>query len=285
MVLAYLFVTERNDVILKKKDFWMLNWGSLAELAFFLIVTYLLALHNPNHSRTFPPSLLIAHATLRKMEGEGRTENSVGRAETGLLPVVFISGFMSPANWLSYPQDMVPANWLMLRVSPSPTGSLHDRVCEVFYELVGGTTDYGSEHANYHKHDRFGRKYEKGKYPKWSAQNPITVIGHSLGGNTAWLLQNYLALGRFPGYATDASWIAGIVCVNSPLNGALQVYGKGEDLCNAPIVRWGSVGCVIGWIVQWEGFFELTALRQYMDFQQGAVLPDPLALTPTSFAK
>jgi triacylglycerol esterase/lipase EstA (alpha/beta hydrolase family) len=195
-------------------------------------------------------------------------------------PVVFISGFMSPTSWLSYPVDMVPSKVTMIPVFPSPTGSLHDRVCQVFYELVGGTVDYGSEHSAYHKHDKFGRTYPKGKHPKWNSQHPITIIGHSFGGSTAWVLQNYLALGIFPGYATDASWVAGIVCVNSPLNGALQVYGKGADLCNPPIVRWGSVGCMIGWAAQWEGYLELHSLRKYMDFQQGEA--NPFALTHTS---
>ena len=85
------------------------------------------------------------------------------------------------------------------------------------------------------------------------------------------MLQNYLAQKKFPAHDTEADWIAGIICVSSPLNGALQTHGKGMDLCHPPIVRWGSIGCCIGWLAQWSEFLDLVFLKKYMDFQLGKV--------------
>ena len=75
--------------------------------------------------------------------------------------------------------------------------SLHDRACELFYALVGGTgnfhrpennrtltcfipVDYGEEHARSHGHKRFGRTHSSGLYPLWSQDNPLHFLGHSL---------------------------------------------------------------------------------------------------------
>ena len=186
--------------------------------------------------------------------------------------VIFISGFLTPRDWKSYPADLIPSNVNLIPVYPSPAGSLHDRACQIFYELYGGIVDYGSEHSCFHKHERFGRHFKKGKLVTWNRDNPIIIIGHSLGGCTAWVLQNYLAQQRFPGIDTSAEWISGIICVNSPLNGALQVHGKGMDLCHPPVVRWGSLGCIIGWVAQWSEFIDVSIVKEHMDFQQGISL-------------
>ena len=183
--------------------------------------------------------------------------------------VVFISGFLTPTDWLSYPVDLIPENINLISVYPSPTGSLHDRACQVFYELYGGTVDYGKEHSDFHNHERFGRKFEKGKLSMWDEDNPITIIGHSLGGCTAWVLQNYLAQGRFAGIPTSAAWVSNVICVSAPLNGALQVHTRGKDICHPPLVRWGSSGCMVGWCAQWVEYFDLSIFKSYMDFQQG----------------
>ena len=78
--------------------------------------------------------------------------------------VVFISGFLTPTDWKSYPVDLISEGVNLIPVYPSPTGSLHDRACEVFYELFGGTVDYGQEHSEFHKHERFGRNFKTGKW-------------------------------------------------------------------------------------------------------------------------
>lgn len=182
--------------------------------------------------------------------------------------VVFISGFLTPPNWVSYPSHSVPDDIEMICVYPSPTGSLHDRACQVFYELVGGTVDYGTEHSEYHQHTQHGATYKQGKYPIWNAENPITIIGHSFGGLTAWVLQSYLAQMRFPGHGTTESWVTGIITVNTPLNGVLKVHDKGLDYAMPPIVRWGSPGCVIGWLVHVTEYLDSSLLRRVVNLDQ-----------------
>lgn len=44
----------------------------------------------------------------------------------------------------------------VIELYPSGVASLHDRACEIFYSLKGGTVDYGEEHAREHGHDRYG---------------------------------------------------------------------------------------------------------------------------------
>lgn len=182
--------------------------------------------------------------------------------------VVFISGFLAPTHWRSHATDTVPDHVNFVTVNPSPTGSLHDRACQIFYELLGGTVDYGEDHSKFHKHGRYGRTFP-GKLKQWGPGCPVILIGHSLGGNTAWVLHNYLAMKKFPGINTSADWVAGLVCVNAPLNGALQVHAKGMDVLRPPIVRWGSPGCCIGWFAQWSEFFDLTVVKYLLDFQHG----------------
>lgn len=183
--------------------------------------------------------------------------------------VVFIRGFLTPPNWVSYPQHLVPEDILMIPVYPSPTGSLHDRACQVFYELIGGCVDYGQEHSDFHGHSRYGTFYKEGKYPQWSAEHPITLVGHSLGGLTAWVLQNYLAQGRFPGHDTNESWVSGVVAVNTPLNGVVRVHGRGLDYTLPPVVRWASEGCIVGWLVHLTEYLDIQALRRVLNFDQG----------------
>eukprot|EP01032_Pedospumella_encystans_P023121 gene23121-26179_t len=176
--------------------------------------------------------------------------------------VVFISGFLTPTDWLSYPVDLIPENINLISVYPSPTGSLHDRACQVFYELYGGTVDYGKEHSDFHNHERFGRTFEK-----------------------AWVLQNYLAQGRFAGIPTSAAWVSNVICVSAPLNGALQVHTRGKDMCHPPLVRWGSSGCMVGWCAQWVEYFDLSIFKSYMDFQQDNVAYDVTIKSQLEWAK
>ena len=51
--------------------------------------------------------------------------------------VLFISGFLTPTNWVSYPPSLVPDNVDLITIYPSSVASLHDRVCQIFYELKG----------------------------------------------------------------------------------------------------------------------------------------------------
>lgn len=77
-----------------------------------------------------------------------------------------------------------------------PVSSLHDRACELYYSLIGGTgnfvllrtflsqysphlVDYGKEHSAAYGHSQYGRTTQ-GLYPQWSSENPLHFLGHSI---------------------------------------------------------------------------------------------------------
>jgi len=134
----------------------------------------------------------------------------------------------------------------------SPSGSIHDRACELYQQLVGirrveiharknqvllSEQVYGSEHVREKHQDTFYKiKYlkrkEKGRiwaYPHgvpggWSSERKLHLVGHSQGAVTIRYLQYLL----FHGYFRDefqgkdrSDWIASVTCVNGILNGGL----------------------------------------------------------------
>eukprot|EP01038_Epipyxis_sp_PR26KG_P011997 gene11997-16061_t len=185
------------------------------------------------------------------------------------VTVIFISGFMMPTNYISYPIDLIPPNVKVIEVFPSPVGSSHDRVCEVFYELIGGYVDYGEEHSRFHDHDRYSKKSLPGKYPIWNENNPIYVIGYSVGSLTAWVLQNYLQSQKFSGYNTSSKWISGIITVNPPFNGAMAVYNKGLNNTLPPMVHWGSSGFIISCIASILEYLDSSLVKFILFFEFG----------------
>jgi len=76
----------------------------------------------------------------------------------------------------------------------SPLGSVWDRACELYACIKGGTVDYGAAHSAKYGHDRYGKTYD-GLYTQWSNDNPVDVLGHSLGGPTVRLLAYLLYYG------------------------------------------------------------------------------------------
>jgi triacylglycerol esterase/lipase EstA (alpha/beta hydrolase family) len=117
------------------------------------------------------------------------------------VPIVLVPGFLGPSRddedhderrrvfqyWgeaqaLGSPESQVICVW------PGGLSSLHDRACEIFYQIKGGVVDYGEDHSLQFGHARFGRKY-RGSYTSWSRDFPIHVVGHSLGGSTVRMLQ------------------------------------------------------------------------------------------------
>ena len=70
--------------------------------------------------------------------------------------------------------------------------------------------------------DRYGCK-EAGSYPQWDENHPIHLVGHSYGGNTARVLQQYLEEGIFPGHRTSASWVVSITAITLHVKSYMQV--------------------------------------------------------------
>ena len=114
--------------------------------------------------------------------------------------------------------------------SVGPISSMHDRACELAFQIRGGTVDYGEAHAAEAGHARFGRSYsaEQALHPQWSTQHPVHLVGHSMGGPTMLLLQQLLAVDHF-GWGSSADWIRSISSISGVLNGSTATYFLGCD--------------------------------------------------------
>ena len=80
--------------------------------------------------------------------------------------------------------------------SVDPGGSAWDRACELYAQLTGTVVDYGKEHSERCKHERFGRDFSKEPLiEKWDSENKINLLGHSFGGATVRMLVSLMANG------------------------------------------------------------------------------------------
>lgn len=55
---------------------------------------------------------------------------------------------------------------------------------------------YGQEHSRTHRHACHGETYDPGLFSAWGEGNPVHLIGHSFGGQTARVLQHLIATGE-----------------------------------------------------------------------------------------
>ncbi|TKY90986.1 hypothetical protein EX895_000985 [Sporisorium graminicola] len=159
-----------------------------------------------------------------------------------------------------------------------PVSSLHDRACELFYALRGGTVDYGEQHAREHGHSRFGRHYREGLCPGWGPAcgergMPAHFLGHSLGGPTILKLQQLLRLGFFDralGRGEGDAWkaqdlILSITSVSSPFRGTPLVYSLGSEPLPYPKVRMFSFGDLLSKFIHIAAFLDLPFFDAHAD--------------------
>ena len=170
---------------------------------------------------------------------------SFGIAENN-YPVVFIHGFMGwgPGEmgdysyWggeNNYIKELQSEGFTIFEVSVGPISSNYDRAVEVFYQIKGGQVDYGAAHSEKNGTIRspIGKKYI-GLYPKWNEKNPIHILGHSMGGQTARML-NYLLsqeIYQKSGKKEDSEllgnayygWIKSISTISTPHDGTTLAH-------------------------------------------------------------
>ncbi|KAI0068173.1 alpha/beta-hydrolase [Artomyces pyxidatus] len=165
-----------------------------------------------------------------------------------------------------------------------PVSSLHDRACELFYDIVGGTVDYGEAHSIENGHARYGRA-SGGLYPAWSVDNPLHFLGHSVGGATIVKLQKLLSDGVFgPAFTADMllSVTAGTYppVLSAPFRGTQIVYSLGEHETAAPEVRFLSLGSALAKAIHVAAYFA-PFMSRFVDLRGEA---RRLSLFETSFA-
>lgn len=146
-------------------------------------------------------------------------------------------GFLYWGGGSDIQEELKKLGYMTFTAGVGPYSSNWDRACELYAMIKGGTVDYGKSHAKRFGHARFGRTYP-GFYPRWSEENKIHIIGHSMGGQTARLLCQLLAEGSeeerqatppdelsplFNGEAKN--WIRSISTVSTPHDGSTLVYG------------------------------------------------------------
>lgn len=87
------------------------------------------------------------------------------------------------------------SGYKIMTASVSPYASNWHRACELYAYIKGGTVDYGEYTSKKYGHKRYGRTYE-GIYKEWGNKNPIHIVAHSQGGQTARVLAHLLSNGH-----------------------------------------------------------------------------------------
>jgi len=124
------------------------------------------------------------------------------------------------------------AGYEVHEASVGPVSSNWDRAVELFYQIKGGQVNYGQSHSNeYGILQAPPNKIYPGLYPQWNEDHPIHIIGHSMGGQTArmlnYLLNEIIYIDQDELYpeTTDLlgnvhdGWIRSITTISAPHNG------------------------------------------------------------------
>tara|TARA_Y100001934_G_C12385631_1_gene795464 strand:- start:11915 stop:13117 length:1203 start_codon:yes stop_codon:yes gene_type:complete len=123
-------------------------------------------------------------------------------------PIVLIHGFMGWGsdemggyNYWGGEKDFIylleKNGHTVFELSVGPISSNWERAIECYYQIKGGAVDYGQAHSEMYNIIRKPKtKTYNGLYPEWSSKKPIHIVAHSMGGQTARML-NYLLTQEF----------------------------------------------------------------------------------------
>lgn len=165
--------------------------------------------------------------------------------------VVLVGGFMCPRSFpdLYWGEAFAaaPAEWKVIVVPLSPVASTHDRACQLYWILKGGTVRYGQSHAATFGHAEYddASSVSEGLYPDWDQDHQLHFIAHSMGGNTVRLMLQLMREHDDCLGPCSVTWVASLTCLSAPLNGVPAVYGLGGDVSGTAKVRWGSAGFML----------------------------------------
>lgn len=153
-------------------------------------------------------------------------------------PIVLIHGFMGwgrdEMNGYHYwggktdlEQYLKSKGFQVITVSVGPISSNWDRAVEAFYQIKGGQLDYGKSHSDQYQLIQKPESHSfDGFYGNWGSSNPIHIISHSQGGQTARMLE-YLLSESFSGEESELlstshrGWIKSITTISTPHNGTV----------------------------------------------------------------
>ncbi|RIM95219.1 YSIRK-type signal peptide-containing protein [Staphylococcus xylosus] len=157
-------------------------------------------------------------ATTRNRSKVQQTEvetllNTAKKAEQGVhvnkYPIILVHGFLGlmdgnkpdlyPTYWggkkYKVKEALEKAGYEVYEASISAVGSNYGRAVELYHFIKGGQVDYGAAHAAKYGHNRYGKTY-KGVMPNWEPGQKVHLIGHSMGGQTIRLLEQFLRFGN-----------------------------------------------------------------------------------------
>ena len=167
--------------------------------------------------------------------------NLVGQNQ---YPIVLIHGFMGWGTeemagykyWggkHDFEEYLESLGYEVYTVSIGPISSNWDRAIETYYQIKGGQVDYGKKHSDkYSIIQKPKNKNWEGLYSQWGSDNPIHIIGHSLGGQTArmlqFLLENQIYADSLNTTLEETEllgkkklkWIRSITTIGTPHNGS-----------------------------------------------------------------
>lgn len=154
-------------------------------------------------------------------------------------PIIFIHGLggWGPDEFAGIPYwgsttdvlaDLRKQGYNVFGASVGPVSSNWERAAELYAQIKGGCVDYGAAYSAHFGFSRFDSvKCYKGFYPEWDAEHPITLVGHSMGGQTARMLVKLLedgspenAEGNNLYVGGRKGWVKAVMTISTPNSGS-----------------------------------------------------------------